>query len=80
MDWPIIIPLKTPVMAFGEEINELKLRRPKGKDLRAITSTNPMGMMLELIAAIADVPPSTVDMIDAEDIMTLAQVVAPFFS
>ncbi|MCI0668391.1 MAG: phage tail assembly protein [Methylococcaceae bacterium] len=80
MSEPIVITLKTPVQAFGEEITELKLRRPKGKDFRAITSTTPMGMTLDLAGALADVPPSTIDQLDGEDVMKLAQAVAPFFS
>jgi hypothetical protein len=79
-DGSTFITLSKPVKAFGDEISELKLRRPTGKDYRAIKSTHPFGMVLELTGALADVPPSTIDQLDADDIRKVTEYVGPFLS
>jgi hypothetical protein len=76
----IIIKLDTPVQGNGEELTELKLRRPKGKDYRTLTSVTPFGMALELAGKLAEVPPSTIDALDADDVKKVVEAVSPFLS
>lgn len=62
-----------------ETITELKLRRLKGRDLRALDGARGQGSMtLALISASAAMPPSQVDLLDAEDITLAGEVVAGF--
>jgi hypothetical protein len=76
----ILIKLSSPLRIGEEEITELKLRRPKGRDYRAIKSATPMAMCLELGAAMAEQPPSVIDLLDGDDVKKLVEAVGPFLS
>lgn len=73
--------LTEPVTAHGEEIIELAFRKPKGKDFKRISGEsmeNPFEMMLDFAARLADVPPSTMDELEAEDVTEVIVFVGPF--
>lgn len=88
----VVIKLAVPVQAHGETLNEMKFRRPTGKDIMAIGDDYPihidwstgqvrpnppaMGQMMSLLAA---VPPSTIASMDAEDWSTCAHALMGFF-
>lgn len=85
MSQPLVYKLKHPLElrnAAGEvteTIHELQLRRLKGKDLRAMDGAKGNGSaMLALVAASAAIPPSTVDLMDGEDVTDAGMVVAGF--
>jgi hypothetical protein len=62
-----------------ETITELQLHRLKGKDMRAMDSAKGNGSaMLAMVAASARIPPSTVDLMDGEDVTDAGMVVAGF--
>ncbi len=72
-------PLKQPVSFGGENVTELAFRRPKARDLRPL----PMGELkagdlLDLAARLAEVPPSLLDELEAEDAMAVMALVGGF--
>lgn len=87
---PVTLTLKTPVQAHGGMITALTLREPTGKDIRTAglpynlaadgginIAAGPMGKML---SALAEVPPSTIDMLAAPDWNAAAMVVLGFIT
>lgn len=75
---PIVF--KSPEGEVLETINIITIKRPKGKEFRAMKSEHKMAMTLELLGACASLPPSTVDMIDADDLIPLMEIVGGFFA
>lgn len=73
----VVIPLTAPVEHGSERITQLTLRQPVGKDLRTCgvpyKLTPDQEIVIEghamhrMIAALAEVPPSVIDRIAAED-------------
>lgn len=81
MEDPIVIKLKTPIQANGEEVTELRLRKPKGKDFRVIKDVeHPFDMILDFAASLAGVPPSTMDALEAEDVKEVTEAVGGFLA
>jgi|GEM_PF-1673335 len=80
--FPHVIKLEEPVEAHGEEIKQLTIRKPKGKDLMSLPLTiEGTALTLptrELASALAEVPPSTIDDLCAEDAIKVMVVVNPF--
>ena len=77
----IVITLQHPVLANGEELRELRLQRPKVKHLKALDrAVGDVARTAALIAELARIPPSAVDLIDADDFRACGQVLAGFFS
>lgn len=63
-----------------ETITELKLRKPKGKILKAMDKAQgDVGKSLALIAAMAGLPPSTMDELGPSDFAELGEFIAGFF-
>lgn len=88
----IVIDLVTPVQAHGEEIKQLKFRRPTGGDIMALGDGYPINInwttgqvtpnpkvMGEIMSQLASVPPSTIRSLDAEDWSTCAHALMGFF-
>lgn len=64
-----------------EKIESLTLRRLKGKDMRAIANASAKGhgeALATLICRSAQIPPSTFDELDGEDVTELGVVAADF--
>ncbi len=88
-----LVPLSHEVKAHGETLSALTLREPRGADLvaaglpfslreepgRAITPVIDPRSCRDLIARLADVPPSTVDALSVADFMAAAAAVMGFF-
>lgn len=74
------VKLTEPIKAHGEDVTELHLRRPKLKDLRGLNLANlDGGMMIDLVAKLADIPPSAAGEIDAADFDAIGEVFNRFF-
>ncbi|KWV43419.1 hypothetical protein AS156_25220 [Bradyrhizobium macuxiense] len=84
--------LRTPILAYGEEISVLKIRKPMGADLVAVGNpvkfspfTSPPTVehdypkIVEMAARLANVPSSSLTKLDPEDLITLAWTITPFF-
>ncbi|KWV48039.1 hypothetical protein AS156_19205 [Bradyrhizobium macuxiense] len=84
--------LSTPIIAYGEEISVLKIRKPTGADLVSVGNpvefspfTSPPTVkhdyqkMTEMVARLANVPSSSLQKLDPTDLVSLAWAVTPFF-
>lgn len=74
------IQLTTPIDAHGSQVTQLTMRPPKAKELRdlPIKQNMVMGDLYGVAAACADVPPSSIDQLDAGDLMKVMEVVGSF--
>ncbi len=86
------VPLKKPIQAHGATVTSITLERPKGKEIAACGlprhflrrgKTIVMEVDAEAIhayiSALGNIPPSSVDQIDAEDWMEVQEAVLDFF-
>lgn len=86
---PAKVRLHRPIRAHGEELQELTLREPSGKDLRLcgmpyrVTQGEEVvidsAVMARLIVSLAAVPMSSVDQLSAADFQEVTGVVMGFF-
>ncbi len=76
----IVITLASPIMAHGETLTMLTLRRPKARELRSMPmrANMVMGDLYDVAAACADVPASSIDQLDAADLMQVMEVIGDF--
>ena len=72
------IKLQYPVKHGSEEITELEVQRPKGKDLKKLKKGETMAESLELLSSLCNVPPSVMDDLDLVDINQISEVVESF--
>ena len=75
------IRLQEPIKAHGEDVDVLRIRRPRGKDFKRISEqsmSTPFRMILDFAAILADVPPSALDDLCAADVGRVMEVVGPF--
>ena len=71
--------LKYPIQAHGEEVTQLTFRRLTMRDLVKMDSVSgEMAKVAKIIEASAQIPPSSVSEIDAEDIAGIAEVLGGF--
>lgn len=64
----------------AEVIKTLTLVRPRGKHMKAMDGAKgEMGKTLALLSAISAQPPSTMDLLDGEDLTKLGEIVQDFF-
>jgi hypothetical protein len=81
-----------PIIAYGEKVVTLKMRRPTGEDLLAIGNpvkfspyTDPPTVehdykkVVAMVARLAKVPSSSLTDLDPEDLAGLAWTISPFF-
>lgn len=88
----IVVPLRKPVMAHGDEVKELKFREPTAADIEACG--NPVNIdffngkpkmtfnersMSAMMSQLAAVPPSTIKTMNTRDWNTAAWELASFF-
>ena len=88
MSEPVTYALKHPVELRNKEgqvletVRELTLKRIQGAATRRVLNAQAKGpgdFAFALICESAGIPPSTFDKLDAEDIMELTSLAAPFF-
>ncbi|WP_439640067.1 phage tail assembly protein [Nevskia sp.] len=74
------IPLVHPIQHGDKTITELVIRRPKARDYRLIKKLdNPFDMVLDMAAALTDLPAAVIDDLDGvDDLPKLMQVVTGF--
>lgn len=85
MSSPVVYTLRQPLElrdaagALVETVTELALHRLRGRDMRALDNAKGNGSaLLALLAASSRLPPSTVDLMDAEDVTAAGAIVAGF--
>ena len=73
--WPAIIKLVEPIEANGETIYELTMQRPKVKHLKIVdTVSGDVEMAIMLVSKLCNVPPSSVEELDAEDMAACSEL------
>lgn len=80
-----ILPLSEPIDAHEEKgLTELKLYRPKGKDLRKINIADLQTIsypdMMKYIEVCGRIPSSSVDMMDGADVVAGAKIIQDFLT
>lgn len=74
------IELAHPLEFGGEEIRELRIRRPKAKDLKGLNLENLTGdVVIELLARLTELPAKVIEDLDWEDLGPAMEVVEGFF-
>jgi len=77
-------PIKRTLRAVGAEpteetITEVTIsRRPVGADMRSVGNATGMPMLLILIGRLTGLPPSSIDMMDIQDVTALSEIVSDF--
>jgi len=74
----IVVPLAYPIDWGDETISELRLRRPKGKDLEHMSAEPTMKELMMVAQKCAKVPRRVIEELDSEDVMELVEAVADF--
>lgn len=84
-----MINLAVPITASGESVTQIKLRRPMGKDVRELgypykmgadqAVTLQAGIVAAYISRLAEIPTSSVDLLDPVDFNTLGFEILGFF-
>lgn len=75
----IEIKLSKPITFGGEQIDVLRLRRPKARDFREIGGMDkPFAAMLDFAASLADLAPAAIDQLDVDDVPAVVEVVSGF--
>lgn len=73
--------LTQPIQAHGEEVTELTFRAPVARDLRALPiGARSIGDYLPLLAALASVPPSSIEQLAACDLFEALEWLYPLFA
>jgi hypothetical protein len=88
----VVINLGTAVQAHGDMVKKLTFRRPTGADIMAMGDGYPINInwstgqvtpnpkvMGDMMSLLAQVPPSTIKALDAEDWSTCAHALMGFF-
>lgn len=70
--------LTEPVKGTDGMIKELEFRRPKAKDLRALSTSPTMSELLDLGGQLCAQPKFVIDELDAQDAMKLLEIVGNF--
>lgn len=83
-----IFKLSKPISAHGEEITELKLREPTGRDIRECGFAHRISAdgvnfssntVMTYIERLADIPPRSVEQIAPKDLFDLSIIISDFF-
>jgi hypothetical protein len=79
MELPRIVKLKYPVNQGTETINELRFeRRLKARDFKGLSQEARMDEMLVLAGRLCAQPPSVIEELDAEDMLSVMEVIGDF--
>lgn len=76
----LVFTLSEPVTFGSETINELRLRAPRGRDVRRFKQDPTTGDFLSIAAELAGYPDAVVDKMTARDALDLVAQLAPFFA
>lgn len=74
------IKLQTPVEVAGELIEEIVLRRPKGKDMKGLSASVNTGDLLKLAAKLSGQLPVVFDEMDGFDVTEVLGAVGNFLT
>jgi hypothetical protein len=69
------VKLMFPITVGGAVLSQLELKKPKAKHLKDMPAEPKFGDLMRIAAKLADLPPSTVDELEAADAMAVAEAV-----
>lgn len=74
------IKLTYPIQLEGNTVDAITIRRPQARDLKMMEKSKggDITKSIELIASLADIPPTAVDDLDASDFQKVNEAVADF--
>jgi hypothetical protein len=72
------VKLSEPVNSPDGVLKELEFRRPKAKDLRALSTNPTMSELLDLAGQLCAQPKHVIDDLDAQDALKILEVVGGF--
>lgn len=79
---PTTIRLSEPLQIDGRAVTELRVRRPKVRDLKALEThkdgASDMDQGIAMVALLTDLPAAAIEDMDAGDFATLSEVIAGF--
>ena len=76
----IKIQLEYPIRAHGKEVTELAFpARCKARHMRGLTANPTIDEILDKLANLAQIPPSSINDVDKVDVMTLIEFYSNFF-
>ncbi len=70
--------LTSPVRAWGDDVSEVGIRRPKGKDLRLADGLGEVEASLVLIEHCCGLTRGAVDDLDGFDVQSLGEIIGGF--
>ena len=78
----IKVKLEYPVQSEGATLSEVTVRRPKGRDMRALPKGSDVSMeeMWPFYGLLCQIPDNAFDEMDAGDIAAIGEVVTNFLS
>lgn len=75
---PVTVKLREPITFGTQVIDELVIRKPKGKDFRQLPMEPGMGDILDLAGRLSGQPKPIIDELGAEDLLEVMNVVGGF--
>jgi hypothetical protein len=75
---PVTIKLREPIQFGTQLVDELTLRKPKGKDFRRLPMDMKMGDLLDFAGVLANQPKAVIDELGVEDLAEVMNVVGGF--
>jgi phage terminase large subunit-like protein len=92
VEYALEFTLSKPIQAYGEDVSVLKMRKPTGKDLiqvgnpvtfyphvEPVKIEHDMGRVVQMAARMANVPSSSIERMDPDELTALAWAISPFF-
>jgi hypothetical protein len=78
-DGTVTLFLELPVMVMNVATDNLTIKRPRGKEMRALDGDmGPMQAALKYLASLANIPAPCVELLDGADIKAAGDVIAGF--
>lgn len=72
------IKLCKPITAYGEQVTELSFREPCARDLKDFRiGDQTVGNFIPIIAALAEVPPSSIEAMHPADLFSAVEAIGP---
>ncbi len=76
-----VVKLDHAITVDGKTVNELTLRRPKVRDIKAVNGIkDDFNKFLQMTANLAQISPSELEEMDAADMAKVSQVVGKFLA
>lgn len=77
-----VLSLTLPIKVDGEQVTEIHVRRATARDMRELPagSIKKIGELYDFAASCCDIPPSSLEQLDAHDLTKVMEIVAGFLA